>query len=351
MTNERRTLAAMFTAVAVLHVLGFLVLFLIGGRAGVPAMGLGLTAYALGLRHAFDADHVCAIDNTTRTLMVDGKRPLSVGFWFALGHSTIVFVLALSISLGVQGFDRPIEDDHSSFRLATTAIGTAVSGSFLYVVAALNIVALLGIVKVLRELRAGSYDEAGLERRLAGRGVMNRVFRRVTRSVGKPQQMYPVGLLFGLGFDTASEVALLVIAGSVGAAGLPWYQILSLPVLFAAGMALMDSIDGAFMNVAYAWALSKPVRRVFYNLTVTGLSIVAALLIGTIELAGLIGSELDLSGSFWSWLGTVNINFLGVAMTALFVATWLIAVVAWRLGRIEQRWSPQVEDHHPGLVD
>jgi nickel/cobalt transporter (NiCoT) family protein len=168
---------------------------------------------------------------------------------------------------------------------------------------------------------------------------MNRLFGRLTKAVAKPRHMYPVGLLFGLGFDTASEVALLVIAGGAGAAGAPWYAILGLPVLFAAGMSLMDSIDGSFMNFAYGWALSKPVRKVFYNLTITGLSVAVALVIGTIEVGGLISSELGLSGSFWSWLENVDVNVLGFVIVVMFVATWVIALVIWRLGRIEERWS------------
>ena len=196
-------------------------------------------------------------------------------------------------------------------------------------------------------MKTGRYDEAGLERQLDNRGLMNRLFGRVTKVVAKPHHMYPVGLLFGLGFDTASEVALLVIAGSAGAAGLPWYAILCLPVLFAAGMSLMDSIDGTFMNFAYGWALSKPIRKVFYNLTITGLSIAVAVVIGTIEVGGLIASELNLSGSFWSWFEHVNMNLLGFVIVGMFIATWAIALTIWRLGRIEERWSAHLEDAGP----
>jgi nickel/cobalt transporter (NiCoT) family protein len=346
--RERRTLTAMVSAVAGLHVLGFVAL-LAFAAPGMLTIGIGVTAYTLGLRHAFDADHISAIDNTTRKLMAEGKRPLSVGFWFSLGHSTIVFALALLISIGVRSLDGPAEHDHSTLRQATSSVGTAVSGGFLYLIAAINIVILLGIVKVFREMRTGRYDEAGLERRLHSRGMMNRVFGRLTKAVAKPRHMYPVGLLFGLGFDTASEVALLVIAGGAGAAGLPWYAIFCLPILFAAGMSLMDSIDGSFMNFAYGWALSKPVRKVFYNLTITALSVAVALVIGTIEVGGLIGSELDLSGTFWNWFENVDINVLGFVIVAMFVATWVIALVIWRLGRIEERWSAHLEDS--GAVD
>jgi len=354
--RERLTLAAMVSAVAGLHVLGFvgLVVFAAPGRdhlgnSGVLTIGLGLTAYTLGLRHAFDADHISAIDNTTRKLMSEGKRPLSVGFWFSLGHATVVFALTLLISIGARSLAGPVKNDHSALSQATSFVGTAVSGGFLYLIAAINIVILFGIFRVFRQLRTGRYDEAGLERELNSRGLMNRFFGRLTRAVAKPRHMYPVGLLFGLGFDTASEVALLVIAAGAGTAGLPWYAILCLPILFAAGMSLMDSIDGSFMNFAYGWALSKPVRKVFYNLTITGLSVAVALAIGTIELGGLISSELDLSGSFWNWFEKVDINALGFVIVGLFIATWAVAVVTWRLGRIEERWSAHLKDS--GAVD
>ncbi|HEX8854080.1 MAG TPA: HoxN/HupN/NixA family nickel/cobalt transporter [Thermoleophilaceae bacterium] len=352
--HERRTLAAMVAAVAGLHVLGFVALVAFSaprpyhlGTAPVLPIGIGVTAYTLGLRHAFDADHISAIDNTTRKLMAEGKRPLSVGFWFSLGHSTVVFALVLLISIGVRSLDGPVQDGHSSLRQTTSTVGTAVSGGFLYLIAAINIVILLGIVKVFREMRSGRFDETGLERQLDSRGLMNRLFGRLSKAVAKPRQMYPVGLLFGLGFDTASEVALLVIAGGAGAAGLPWYAILCLPILFAAGMSLMDSIDGSFMNFAYGWALSKPVRKVFYNLTITGLSVAVALVIGTIEVGGLISSKLGLSGTFWNSFENVDINFLGLVIVVMFVATWVIALLIWRLGRIEERWSAHLKDSGP----
>ena len=204
---------------------------------------------------------------------------------------------------------------------------------------------LLGIVKVFREMRTGSFDEQTLEAHLSNRGLMNRLLGRVTRRIQKPQQMYPVGVLFGLGFDTATEVALLVLAGGAAGAGLPWYAILCLPVLFAAGMSLLDTIDGSFMNFAYGWAFSRPVRKVFYNITITGLSVAVALIIGTIELAGLLAAQLDLSGSFWTWLENININLLGFVIVGLFVATWAIALSVWRFGRIEERWTAHLDDH------
>jgi high-affinity nickel-transport protein len=314
------------------------------GSAGAFTVGVGVTAYTLGMRHAFDADHISAIDNTTRKLMSEGKRPLSVGFWFSLGHSTIVFVLAFLLSIGIRSVAGPVKSGNSQLHHVTGTIGTLVSGSFLYVIAALNVVILLGIVRVFREMKAGRFDEAELERQLENRGFMNRFLGRLTRTVTRPQQMYPIGVLFGLGFDTATEVALLVIAGSAAGAGLPWYAILCLPILFAAGMSLMDSIDGSFMNFAYGWAFSKPVRKVFYNITITGLSVAVALVIGTIELGGLVAQHLNLSGSFWGWFEHIDLNLLGFLIFGMFVATWAIAVSVWRFGRIEERWSAHLGD-------
>ncbi|MFJ6727865.1 MULTISPECIES: HoxN/HupN/NixA family nickel/cobalt transporter [unclassified Streptomyces] len=302
-------------------------------------VGIGVTAYTLGMRHAFDADHIAAIDNTTRKLMNDGQRPLSVGFWFSLGHSSIVFALALLLSFGVKALAGPVENDDSALHGVTGWIGTTVSGTFLYVIAAVNLVILAGIWRVFREMRSGRFDEAALEERLDKRGLMNRVLGRLTKSITRPWQMYPLGLLFGLGFDTATEIALLVLAGSGAASGLPWYAILCLPVLFAAGMSLLDTIDGSFMNFAYGWAFSKPVRKVYYNLTVTGLSVAVALLIGTVELLGLVAERAGLHGAFWDGVAGLDLNIVGYVVVGLFVATWAVALLVWRLGRIEEKWT------------
>jgi nickel/cobalt transporter (NiCoT) family protein len=208
------------------------------------------------------------------------------------------------------------------------------------VIAALNLVILLGILRVFRRMRRGEFDEAELERQLNGRGLMNRFYGRFTNAVRSPWQMYPIGLLFGLGFDTATEVALLFLAAGAASAGLPFYAILCLPILFAAGMSLLDTIDGSFMNFAYEWAFSRPVRKVFYNLMITGLSVAVALIIGTVELLGLAASKLSLRGAFWNWVSRIDINVLGYVIVAMFVATWAVAVIVWRVGRFEERWSP-----------
>jgi high-affinity nickel-transport protein len=352
--SQRRSLLMMALVVTGLHVVGFVTLIAIvasahhhAGATGAFTVGVGVTAYTLGMRHAFDADHISAIDNTTRKLMADGKRPLSVGFWFSLGHSTIVFVLAFLLAIGIKSLSGPVGNGGSQLHQITGWAGTLISGSFLYLIAAINVVILFGIIKVFRELKRGRYDEGALNRQLDSRGLMNRFLGRVNRSVTRPQQMYPVGLLFGLGFDTASEVALLVLAGGAAGAGLPWYAILCLPVLFAAGMSLLDSIDGSFMNFAYGWAFSKPVRKVFYNLTVTGLSVAVALVVGTIELGGLLAQHLNLTGSFWNWFENIDLNLLGFVIVGLFVATWGIALAIWRFGRIEERWSAHLDDAEP----
>jgi high-affinity nickel-transport protein len=327
-----------------LHGLGLFLLFAIAshhhlGATGGLTVGTGITAYTLGLRHAFDADHISAIDNTTRKLMADGRRPLSVGFFFSLGHSTIVFALSLLLALGARTLGGPVRDPNSTLHGVTTWVGTGVSATFLYAIAGLNLMILLGILKTFRDMRSGRFSEAALERRLHSRGLMNRLFGRLMRGITKPGHMYPIGVLFGLGFDTASEVALLLLAAGAAGAGLPFYAILCLPVLFAAGMSLLDTIDGSFMNFAYGWAFSTPVRKVFYNLVITALSVAVALVIGTVELGGLLAAKLGAQGSFWTGLEHVNSGTLGVIIVAMFAVTWASAAMIWRLGRIEDKWS------------
>jgi nickel/cobalt transporter (NiCoT) family protein len=348
--SEWRRAGGMAAVIAGLHVVGFGLLILVVapqhfklGAAGTFAIGTGITAYTLGLRHAFDADHISAIDNTTRKMMSEGKRPLSVGFFFSLGHSTIVFMLAFLLSVGVRALSGPVQNGQSSLHKATNVIGTTVSGSFLYVIAILNIMILVSIVRIFFDMRRGAYDEHELEQQLNSRGFMARFFGKRLNAIKQPWQMYPVGVLFGLGFDTATEVALLVLAAGAGAAGLPFYAILCLPILFAAGMSLLDTIDGSFMNFAYSWAFSKPVRKVYYNITITGLSIVVALFIGTIELAGLLTDKLGVHGSVAAWFQNFNINTAGFVIVAMFIGTWTLALAVWRLAKIEERWTAGME--------
>lgn len=340
-------LASMLAAILTLHLLGWftLVLFVapaqysLGGKAF--GVGIGLTAYTLGMRHAFDADHIAAIDNTTRKLMNDGQRPLAVGFFFSLGHSTVVFGLALLLACGVKTVVGPVKDDSSTLHHYTGLIGTSVSGLFLYAIALLNIIVLVGILRVFARLRRGEYDPetdgAELERHLQSRGLMNRLLGRLTKSITKSWHCYPVGLLFGLGFDTATEIALLVLAGTSAAAGLPWYAIMCLPVLFTAGMCLLDTIDGSFMNFAYGWAFSNPVRKIYYNITITALSVAVALLIGSVELLVLFADQFGWRGAFWNWVGGLNLNAVGYVVVGMFVVTWAVALLVWRYGRIEEK--------------
>ncbi|MEU6346815.1 HoxN/HupN/NixA family nickel/cobalt transporter [Streptomyces sp. NPDC046977] len=336
--------AALMAVIAALHVVAFGVLFLLvipnDYRVGSQAFGLGLgiTAYTLGMRHAFDADHIAAIDNTTRKLMADGKRPVSVGFWFALGHSSVVVALAALVAGGAR-LAGTLADEDSGTHQALGVVGTTVSGTFLYLIAVLNLVALLGILRVFKKMRTGFFDERELETHLESRGFMNRVLGRLTRSITRPGQMYPLGFLFGLGFDTATEVALMVMAGSGAAAGLPWYAILCLPLLFAAGMSLFDTLDGTFMNFAYQWAFSNPVRKVYYNLTITGLSIAVAFVIGTIELVGVLHDKLDMTDGVTGWVAGLDLDNVGYVIVGLFVVVWAIAIAYWRVAKVEDRWA------------
>jgi high-affinity nickel-transport protein len=260
-----------------------------------------------------------------------------------------VFILAFLFSIGVKALNRQVQSSGSDLHTVTSWIGTGVSATFLYVIAALNVVILWSIVKVFREMRSGIYNEAELEHHLNTRGLMNRFLGRFTGAITKSWQMYPLGVLFGLGFDTATEVALLFLAAGAAGAGLPFYAILCLPILFAAGMSLLDTIDGSFMNFAYGWAFSKPVRKVFYNLVVTGLSVAVAVVIGTIELGGLLAQKLNARGSFWVWFEHINVNALGFIIVGMFAATWIIAWTVWRVGRIEERWATRLTDSEAAI--
>ena len=339
--REWRRVGGMAAFIIGLYIVGWgvFILAILPEHSKLLGIGVAVTAYTLGLRHAFDADHISAIDNTTRKLMSEGKRPLSVGFWFSLGHSSVVCALGVGLTFAAQAIIKEVSNTHSTVETFGGVIGTLVSGVFLYLIAILNLVILVGIVKVFLEMRRGRYNDEELEQQLNARGLMTRFFGKLMRSIRSPWQMYPVGVLFGLGFDTATEVALLAATAGAATAGLPWYAVLSLPILFAAGMATLDTLDGSFMNFAYGWAFSKPVRKVYYNITITGLSVAVAMLIGTIEIFGLLAAQLNLSGGFWGFMSGFNINEAGFIIVGLFVVTWAAALVIWRFGRIEQRWE------------
>ncbi|WP_067476447.1 HoxN/HupN/NixA family nickel/cobalt transporter [Nocardia amamiensis] len=337
----------MAVTVIALHVVGWgtLLLFVAPGhyliQGSVFGVGLGVTAYTLGMRHAFDADHIAAIDNTTRKLVAEyGKQKAqTVGFWFALGHSTVVFVLVALLAFGVRALAAGLENEDSALQRWTGLWGTSVSGTFLILIGLLNLASLVGIWRVFRQMRRGEVDEAQLERELDSRGLLNRVLRPVIGLVRKPRHMYPVGVLFGLGFDTVTEVGLLVIAGGAAATGLPWYSILVLPVLFSAGMALFDALDGSFMSFAYDWAFAKPVRKIYYNLVITGLSVAVALLIGGQEIVSIFAERLEVESGVIAWVGNLDLGDLGYIIVGLFVITWAVAIGIWRFAGVERRWQ------------
>ncbi|OJY54045.1 MAG: nickel transporter [Pseudonocardia sp. 73-21] len=353
--QDRRSVFGMGAFIVFLHIIGFgvLIAFVIPARydlgtTGVYTVGIGVLAYTFGLRHAFDADHIAAVDNTTRKLLEDreegGRRPLSVGFWFGMGHSTIVFLLTFLLALGVKALASQVVNDSSVLHSVTAVVGASVSGIFLWVIGLMNLVVLIGIVSVFRRMRRGDFDESELEQHLNNRGFMNRFLGRLTRSIRKPWQIYPVGVLFGLGFDTATEVGLLVLAGGAAAFSLPFYAIMVLPVLFAGGMVMADTIDGVFMNFAYGWAFAKPVRKVFYNITITAISVAVALIIGTIELVGVLVDQLGITSGPLAAIAAIPLDYAGYGIVALFVVAWLLALLVWKVGRVEDRWSTRLRD-------
>jgi high-affinity nickel-transport protein len=332
--DELLRLAGFGAAIAVLHVVGW-GLFLYYSGQYRPLVGLGLTAYLFGLRHAFDADHIAAIDNTTRKLLQQGKRPMGVGFFFSLGHSTIVFALVAGLALATRTVHSHVVVLHDY----GGSVGAGVSGVFLWLIGILNLIVLIDILRIFGEMRGGHYDDERLENRLLERGMMSRWFGRFFRLINKSWQMYPLGVLFGLGFDTATEVGLLAVAAGVATHSVPFLAILSLPILFAAGMSLMDTLDGAFMTHAYGWAFSNPIRKVYYNITVTSLSIVVALAIGTVELLQVMSTNLGLRGRGWDSLNNLDFGTLGYAMVVLFIIVWAVSVSVWKVRRIEDRWN------------
>jgi high-affinity nickel-transport protein len=338
--NEVSRLGGLFGSVALLHVLGWGLFLTYHDRFGPVYAGAGALAYTLGLRHAFDADHISAIDDTTRFLMQKGRRPLGVGFFFSLGHSTVVFALSVGIAVAAQAVSRHID----TFSNVGGTIGATVSATFLWIVGILNLIVLIGIVKLWRRMKRGEYDKEELEELLLQRGFMNRLLgSRFRRFINHSWQMYPVGLLFGLGFDTASQVGLLGIsaAAAAGRGGeqVPALGIVALPLIFAAGMSLMDTADGAFMAKAYSWAFTNPVRKVYYNLTTTALSVFVALLVGTIEYVQVIANRLGVDNAVVRFLGNLDFQTLGYFIVGTFVVTWIGSVILFKVRRVEERYG------------
>jgi nickel/cobalt transporter (NiCoT) family protein len=338
---ERHQIWRLGGAVALLHLVGWGAVWFIVAPRYPFMLGLAGLAYAFGLRHAFDADHIAAIDNTTRKLMRNGPRPLGVGFFFSLGHSTVVLLLTIAVAAATQTVTTELPRLHAIGQY----VGTMVSGAFLYLIGFLNLLVMIDIYRVFRDMRHGEYDAAQLEDRLLQRGLMSRWFGRLFDFVTRPWHMYVVGFLFGLGFDTATEVGLLTTAGVAASQALPFVAVLTLPIVFAAGMSLMDSADGVLMCGAYGWAFANPLRKVFYNLTVTGLSVVVALFVGTVEIVSILAGLLHADAGGSGWLRTLehlDLQTMGYAVVALFVCSWVASLIVWRVCRIEERWVGRV---------
>jgi high-affinity nickel-transport protein len=361
--REWGRLVAMFALILVINAAGWGIYLLavmphhfdykgVGGSRGLGVgLGVAITAWFLGFRHAFDADHISCIDNTTRKLMADGKRPLASGFFFSFGHSTIIVAVGVGITIAARAVFGAVVNPSSAYETAGGTAGTLLSAGFLYLIAVLNLIVLAGIVKVFRDMRRGSYSETELEAQLQARGLMYRFFGRFMRSINHTWQLYFVGLVFGIGFDTATEVVLLAATAYAAIQGLPYYAVLALPLLFSGGLTLLDTLDGCFMNFAYGWAFARPVRKVYYNLVITALSIGAAFIVGTIEILGVLTSEVHLHGAFWSLMANFNINVAGFCIAGLFVAVWAAAFAYWRWGNVEARWTASVAAEQSELAE
>src|SRR5437870_36384 len=339
MTSVSWRLSGLFGSVALLHLLGWGIMLVLVAPRFPLMLGLGGLAYIYGLRHAFDADHISAIDNTTRKLLQEGKKPLGVGFFFSLGHSTVVLLIAVALGIATQFVQTSVVNENGQLKSVEKLIGTGVSGAFLLLIGILNLIILIDIIKLFRRMKAGDYDRQSLEHQLVAGGVLTRLFGRLFRLIGHSWQMYLVGFLFGLGFDTASEISLLAISAGAAAQHLPLYALISLPLIFAAAMSLMDTADGAFMSRAYSWAFSNPVRKVFYNLTVTALSVFVALFVGLFELSQLMIQQLHLRGRVWDAIGGMDLGVMGFVIVGAFVVTWAGALLIYRGLHVEERWS------------
>lgn len=326
-SGERARVIALYAVILVATGVGFLAAFLIGQSYPI-LVGFGAVAYTLGLRHGFDADHIAAIDNTTRKLLHEHKRTATVGTWFSLGHSSVVAAMIVVLVLSVNYVAGQI----NAFSSVGSIIGSGIAGAFLWLIGLMNVVIVFEIYRIFRGLREGKLDEAHLEEQLNKRGFMNRYFGRVFKIVREAWQIYPVGVLFGLGFDTASEIALIGISllafGGTGAP--PMWMVLLLPFLFACGMVLVDTTDSVVMTYAYGWAFSRPIRKVYYNLTVTVISIIVALVIGTVELISVVVQALGLTGGVWSVLGNLDLPTIGILIVLIFAGSWILSVAYYR---------------------
>ncbi|MDQ2809185.1 MAG: HoxN/HupN/NixA family nickel/cobalt transporter [Chloroflexota bacterium] len=327
----RAKVISMYVIIFIVHVVLWGLTLLASTQYAV-VLGTGLLAYSFGLRHGVDADHIAAIDNVTRKLMQENKRPVAVGFFFSLGHSTVVVLLSIVVALAAAF----VQTSLPQWKEVGGLIGTFVSATFLYLIGFINLLVLIDVFKMFRKVtRGGTYSEETLETFLAQRGLMNRFFGPLVRAIDRAWKMYPLGFLFGLGFDTASEVALLGIAASAGGSGMPVYFILLFPLLFAAGMSLVDTTDSIMMLGAYGWAFVKPVRKLYYNLNITLVSVLIALVIGTVEFMSILADKFNLTGGLWNWVGNLNFEVIGYLIIGIFVVSWVGSTLIYKIKRYD----------------
>ena len=324
------------------------------GSGALIYAGAGALAYGFGLRHAFDADHIVAIDDTTRIMLAKGKKPLGVGLFFSLGHSTVV--LALSVGIAFAATKTSIFKD--AFSSTGGTIGTSVSGFFLYLVGILNLVIMVGVLKAWKQAKSGKYSHEHLEQLLNDRSIMRRIFKgRFKKGFDHSYQLYPIGVLFGLGFDTATEVGLLALsataaAGTVGGV-LPPLAIIALPIIFAAGMSMMDALDGIFMTKAYSWAFTSPLRKIYYNLTTTGLSVFVALGIGTLQWISVASDNFGLAETEpFKTITSIDLSSIGYFIVISFILAFAVSILIWKIGKYEERFGSKIKESshtHSGL--
>ncbi|WP_042268898.1 HoxN/HupN/NixA family nickel/cobalt transporter [Paraburkholderia heleia] len=337
MSGDRGSMRWRAGAIAALVMLANLAIWIyaIVALRGHPLLlGTALLAYTFGLRHAVDADHIAAIDNTTRKLMQTGQRPVSVGFFFAVGHSTIVIMLSVAVAFATTS----IEGRFDELKSVGAVISTLVSGIFLLTLSIVNVQILLSLIKTFRRVKRGeTLLEDDMDILMSGRGMLSRLFRPLFKLVTRSWHMLPIGFLFGLSFDTATEVALFGISATQAAKGMSADVIMVFPLLFMAGMTLIDTADGLLMLGAYGWAFRRPTRKLFYNITITFVSVAVAVLIGSIEMAALIGQEFDLKGRFWGFVGNLSDNFgtIGYLVIGLFLVSWMISIAIYRIGKYD----------------
>ncbi len=336
----RSKVIGLYTLLITLNVVLWVLALLVSLQYAI-FFSLAVAAYGFGLRHAVDADHISAIDNVTRKLMQEKKKPVGVGFFFSLGHSTVVFVMSLAVAAGAAFITNGLKSDNSALKTWGGLVGTSVSALFLFAIAVMNIIILFEVVKTFRQVtRGGVYDEDAIEEYLNRRGFFARIFRGLFKSIDKSWKMYPVGFLFGLGFDTATEIGLLSVgAYAATKLSLPFYAVLLLPLLFTAGMSLADTTDGVMMLGAYGWAFVNPVRKLFYNVSITSVSVLVALVVGAIETFGIISSQFNLSGPFWGFVNDISggsaFGWVGAGIVGIFVLSWLLSSLIYRINRYD----------------